>query len=58
MSDVVDAEDAIDLPYRQKPEIEFRNVSFKYQEKTILDNVSFTLEGGKTLGLVGGKLKI
>ena len=34
-------------------EIEFKNVSFSYGTKKILDNVSFTVEKGKTVALVG-----
>jgi ATP-binding cassette, subfamily B, bacterial MsbA len=33
--------------------IEFRNVTFKYEDVTILDNVSLTIEKGKTIALVG-----
>lgn len=37
-------------------DIEFRNVYFKYYKKLktyILENISFKIEGGKTLGIVG-----
>jgi ATP-binding cassette, subfamily B, bacterial MsbA len=33
--------------------IEFRNVSFSYDDKMILKNISFTVEKGKTIALVG-----
>ncbi len=33
--------------------IEFRNVSFSYKEETVIRNLSFRLEGGKTYALVG-----
>ena len=33
--------------------IEFKNVSFNYEEKVILKNVSFVIEKGKTVALVG-----
>jgi len=33
--------------------IEFRNVSFKYDDKTILKNINFIIEKGKTVALVG-----
>jgi ATP-binding cassette, subfamily B, bacterial MsbA len=33
--------------------IEFRNVTFKYEDVTILDNVNLTIEKGKTIALVG-----
>ena len=34
-------------------QIEFRNVTFKYEEVTILDNINLTIEKGKTIALVG-----
>ncbi len=34
-------------------EIEFRNVTFSYGTKKVLDNVSFKVEKGKTVALVG-----
>jgi subfamily B ATP-binding cassette protein MsbA len=33
--------------------IEFRNVTFKYEDVTILDNVNLTIEKGKMVALVG-----
>ena len=49
------AEDTQTQTQTQKaPSIEFRNVSFSYGDKRILDNVSFNVGGGgKSLGLVG-----
>lgn len=46
----------IDNPVRInsfKEKIEFRNVSFAYQDITILKNVNLVLEKGKTVALVG-----
>ncbi|MDO5426123.1 MAG: ABC transporter ATP-binding protein [Eubacteriales bacterium] len=42
-------------PIRQpeKAVIEFDHVTWKVEDKTILSNVSFTLEPGKTLGIMG-----
>ena len=34
-------------------EIEFKNVSFKYKDRTILENISFKIESGETLLIVG-----
>ncbi len=34
-------------------EIEFKNVSFSYGDKKVLDNISFTVKKGKTIALVG-----
>ena len=33
--------------------IEFRNVTFKYEDVTILDNINLVIEKGKTIALVG-----
>jgi ATP-binding cassette, subfamily B, bacterial MsbA len=44
-----DARQLIDF----KKEIEFRNVSFSYGTKKVLDNISFKVEKGKTIALVG-----
>lgn len=33
--------------------IEFKNVTFKYDDVTILDNINFTIQKGKTVALVG-----
>jgi len=52
-SNVLDLPDAVELPLTPNPAIEFRNVSFSYQDKMILEQVSFKIEGGQTLGLVG-----
>ena len=36
-----------------KHAIEFRNVSFNYEDKVILKNINLTIEKGKTIALVG-----
>ena len=36
-----------------KKSVEFKNVSFKYDEKKVLDNVSLTIKKGQTVALVG-----
>lgn len=36
-----------------KKSIEYRNVTFAYDEKVVLNNVSLTIEKGKTIALVG-----
>jgi len=33
--------------------IEFKNVSFKYDDKTVLKNINFVIQKGKTVALVG-----
>jgi len=53
LSDVSDVEGAVELPLTSSPTIEFANVSFSYGGRVILDDVSFKVEGGQRLGLVG-----
>ncbi len=50
---VADSDDAIDF-HSEKGIVEFKNVSFSYNEdRPILKNVSFKIEAGKTLAVVG-----
>jgi ATP-binding cassette, subfamily B, bacterial MsbA len=50
--EVADKADAIELK-QFNHQIEFTNVDFKYTEKSILENISFTVTKGKTIALVG-----
>ena len=49
---IEDAPDAVDHG-RMKGKIEFRNVSFKFDSKTVIDDVSFTVEPGQTVAVMG-----
>ena len=50
---VKDADDAYEMP-DIKGEVEYRNVTFAYEEgKNILENVSFTVNPGESIALVG-----
>ncbi|MFN0064900.1 MAG: ABC transporter ATP-binding protein [Chlamydiales bacterium] len=49
---IVDAPDAIDLVHFAE-KIEFRNVSFRYQEEWVLRNLSFTAKKGEVVAIVG-----
>ena len=52
--DVKDAEDSYEMPDDIKGEVEYRNVTFAYEEgKNILENVSFTVKPGESIALVG-----
>jgi subfamily B ATP-binding cassette protein MsbA len=51
-SHIHDKPGAIDIKGIFK-ELKFENVSFSYEEKVVLDNVSFTIPAGKTVALVG-----
>lgn len=56
---ILQAEDSIkeiDNPERLRSfehEIEFRNVSFRYNQKWVLRNINLTIKKGKTIALVG-----
>ena len=52
-SKVVDAPNARFLDMTSPPRIEFRNVTFSYQQKKVLQNVSFVIEAGKKVSIVG-----
>jgi ATP-binding cassette, subfamily B, bacterial MsbA len=50
---IQDAPDAVDIQDFNQ-EIEFRNVSFSYETgRKVLDNISFKIQKGKTIALVG-----
>jgi len=49
---VTDLPDAKSIPSFDHS-IEFRNVSFAYEDKVILKNINLTIEKGKTIALVG-----
>jgi phospholipid/cholesterol/gamma-HCH transport system ATP-binding protein len=54
---IADFEEPVDDPYRIKPVIEFRDVHLAFDDKTILDGVSFSVRRGETkliLGRSGG----
>ncbi len=51
--DITEKEDAV-TPEKIEGRVEFRNVDFGYtKNKKIIDNVSFDIEAGKILGIVG-----
>lgn len=54
---IVDGEDVnTEGAYPEAPKIEFRDVSFSYNENgdNALDNISFSIRRGETLGVIGG----
>ena len=59
IAEVLDAEDELILegadpiPDKSAPFIEFRKVSFGYNGRPVLKNISFTLEKTQTLGIIG-----
>ena len=52
---IVDKPNAIDLPNRFKGKIEFKNVSFKYEDGNlpVLHNISFVANPGETVAIMG-----
>ena len=52
---IVDKEDAIDLPERFKGKVEFKNVSFQYEDGNlpVLHNISFVANPGETVAIMG-----
>ena len=52
---IVDKEDAIDLPERFKGKVEFKNVSFQYEDGNlpVLHNISFVAQPGQTVAIMG-----
>lgn len=49
---ITDKPDAVNL-VEFRSEIEFRNVSFSYEDKQVLRDISFTIPKGQTVALVG-----
>ena len=49
---ICDSEKAVDHG-RMRGKIEFKNVSFKYDSKTVLEDVSFTVQPGQTVAVMG-----
>ncbi len=52
---IVDKPDAIDLPNRFKGKVEFKNVSFRYDDGIlpVLRNISFVANPGETVAIMG-----
>lgn len=46
-------EDAVDKPRRFKGRVEFDNVTLKFGDEKIIDGVSFTVEPGETVAIMG-----
>lgn len=50
---IVDRDDAIDHCERFDGNIEFKNVTFKHDNNTVLDNISFSVKKGETVAIMG-----
>ena len=57
IKEILDADAETDAPGAVRPpmdrDIEFRNVSFTYDEQPVLKDVSFTVKSGTTFGILG-----
>src|SRR5690606_38014141 len=49
----IEIDDAVDMPSRVVPAIEFRDVHLAFDEKTILNGISFTVRRGETKMILG-----
>lgn len=50
---VVNSQDAVDIEGRLDGDISFKNVSFKYDDKEVLHNISFDIKAGETVAIMG-----
>ncbi len=50
---IVDRKDAVEMPDHLNGDIEFKNVSFSYGDNEVLKNVSFKVNAGETVAVMG-----
>lgn len=50
---ITNAPDAVDASERLKGKIEFKNVTFRYGKKNIIENASFVINPGETVAIMG-----
>ncbi len=50
---IADRADAKDMPERLRGDIEFKNVSFSYDNTEVLKNISFKVKAGETVAIMG-----
>lgn len=50
---IVDRNDAVDKPERFEGRVEFDHVSFSYDDTSVLSDISFTVEPGETVVIMG-----
>ncbi len=50
---ITDRADAKDMPERLRGDIEFKNVSFSYDNTEVLKNISFKVKAGETVAIMG-----
>ena len=50
---IISREDAVDKPGRFSGKVEFQNVTLKFDGKTVLYDISFSVDPGETLAIIG-----
>lgn len=50
---IKDPDNAVDFELKSAPKIEFKNVNFSYNDKPSLKNISFAVEPGQTIVIMG-----
>ncbi|MCI8500820.1 MAG: ABC transporter ATP-binding protein [Oscillospiraceae bacterium] len=50
---IVDSPDAVEIPGRMRGKVEFKDVSFRFGEKTVFDGISFVVNPGETVAVMG-----
>lgn len=50
---IKDADNALELDPSKPPHIEFKDVSFKYTDRYVLKNITFTIKPGENIAFVG-----
>ena len=50
---ILDRADTVETDERLRGEVEFKNVTFKMGDRTVLDDVSFKVEPGETVAIMG-----
>ncbi len=50
---IVDRKEAIESDGRFKGDVEFKNVTFKYGNKVVLDDINFSVKSGETVAIMG-----
>lgn len=50
---IADAPDAVELSGKMRGKVEFKNVSFRFDHKIVFDDISFVVQPGETVAVMG-----
>ncbi len=50
---IVDSPEAVELPGRMRGKVEFKDVTFKFDSKTVFNGISFVVNPGETVAVMG-----